>query len=326
MLSRVADSIYWMSRYMERAENTARFLDVIRHLVLDLPQVIESQWSALVSVTGDSAAFEDQYGTTTEEHVIRFLTFDRNNPNSLLSCLLAARENARSIREVISSEMWEQVNRSYLMLRDAEETGRIEEEPAAFFAHFKKACQLYLGIADTTWTHGEGWQFGRLGRLLERADKTSRIVDVKYFMLLPRPDYVGSPYDSLQWAALLKCVSAFEMFMKRFRRITPSRVVEFLVLDREFPRSMRYCLIRAEEALHGITGTPAGTFGVPAEQRLGRLRAELDYASVDDIITDGLHEFLDGFQAELNAVGDAVFDSFFAVRPTAAADRGRESE
>lgn len=315
MLSRVADSIYWMSRYIERAENTARFVDVVCHLVLDLPDQVANQWASLVQVTEDDKLFQQRYGEASEANVIRFLTFDRENPNSISSCLWVARENARSVRDVISSEMWEQINRSYLMVKDAQSNSRIDEDPAAFFSHFKKACHLFSGITDSTMTHGEGWHFGRMGRLIERADKTSRMIDVKYFVLLPRVDYVGSPYDSLQWSALLKSISAFEMYRKRYQQITPKQVAEFLILNREFPRSMRYCVIKAEESLHAISGSPPSTFANPAEQRIGRLRGEMDYADIQEILDTGLHEYLDEFQLKLNKIGDAVFTTFFALSP-----------
>ena len=318
MLSRVADSIYWMSRYIERAENIARFVDVVNHLVLDLPDQEVNQWASLIQITEDTERFEQKYGSVTEENVIRFMTFDMDNPNSICSCLWQARENARSVRDTISSEMWEQINRSYLMVKDAQSSNRIDDDPAAFFSHFKKACHLFSGITDITMTHGEGWHFGRMGRLIERADKTSRMIDVKYFVLLPRVDYVGSPYDSLQWAALLKSISAFEMYRKRFQQIIPRQVADFLILDRQFPRSMRYCLVKAEESLHAITGSQPSTFGNLVEQRLGRIRADMDYADIQEILDTGLHEYLDEFQTKLNGVGDAIFQTFFDLSSNAA--------
>lgn len=315
MLSRVADAVHWMARYIERAENVARFVSVDLHLRLDLPEADETRWRPLVVTSGDLAVFESRYGEATEANVRRFLTFDPQNPNSILSCLRAARENARSVREIISSEMWEQVNRAYLAVRDPGAPAYAEEDPQGFYTDVKVASHLFLGLTDTTMTHGEAWDFARLGRQLERADKTSRILDVKYFILLPRPDYVGTPYDTLQWTALLKSASAYEMFRKQHDRISPDRVVKFLTLDRRFPRSVRYCVVEAEESLRRITGTPAGSFENTPEQRLGRLRADLDYADVDGIIRGGLHEYLDTLQSRLNEVGDAIHAEFFARRP-----------
>ena len=315
MLSRVADSIYWMTRYIERAENVARFIDVNLHLMLDLPAGITEQWAPLVDITDDQLLFQERYGATTRQNVVAFLTFDTGNPNSIYACLRAARENARSVREVISSEMWEQVNTFYLMVRDAAAHGRVTAEPHAFFTEVKMASHRFVGITDVTMSHNEGWHFGRLGCLLERADKTSRILDVKYYLLLPNVHDVGTPVDDIQWSAVLRSASAFEMYRKRFGLLRPDRVADFLMLDREFPRAMHYCLVQAEESLHAISGSPPGTFQNAAEQRLGRLRSELDYAHIDEIITRGLHEFLDAFQAKLNDVGTAIYETFVALLP-----------
>ncbi len=316
MLSRVADAIYWLSRYIERAENIARFVDVNLHLALDQAEPDEDrQWAPLVAVTGDRSDFSERYEVANQKTVVRFLTYDRANPNSIYSCLWAARENARSVREVISSEMWEQVNRSLIMLRDAQTYNPVETDPAAFFSHFREACHLFWGITDATMTHGEPWNFARLGRMLERADKTSRILDVKYFIILPTADYVGSPYDNLQWVALLKSISGYEMYRKCYHDISPDHVAEFLLLNDEFPRSIRFCLAEADQALHAISGWRAAAFSNRAEQQLGRLRSELAYADVDGILAGGLHQYLDRFQAKLNGVGNAVFDTFFAIQP-----------
>jgi uncharacterized alpha-E superfamily protein len=315
MLSRVADSIYWLHRYIERAENVARFIDVNLHLMLDSAVGTAEQWAPLVHTTGDRQMFEERFGTVTKENVVAFLTSDAGNPNSILSCLRAARDNARSVREVISSEMWEQVNKFYLMVREAVAKGRVMDAPHAFFTEVKNASHLFVGITEVTMSHGEGWHFGRLGQLLERADKTSRILDVKYFLLLPAVTDVGTPIDDIQWAAVLKSASAFEMYRKRYGRIAPTQVAEFLILDREFPRAMQYCVIEAEASLHAISGSPVGTFQNAAEQRLGRLRSELNYAYMQEIIAGGLHEFLDAFQLKLNQVGDAIYGTFFAMRP-----------
>jgi uncharacterized alpha-E superfamily protein len=322
MLSRVANSIYWLSRYIERAENVARFVDVNLHMILDLPTGSTEQWAPLVIITGDDRLFGAQYGAARRENVIQFLTFDTQNPNSILSCLRAARENARTVREVISSEMWEQINTSYLMVNNAALNGRMMESPYNFFSEVKKASQLLDGITDATMSHGEGWHFYRLGHLLERADKTSRLIDVKYFMLLPSVADIGTPLDDIQWTAVLRSASAFEMYRKRHGHIAPEQIVDFLLLDREFPRSINYCLINADESLHAISGTPVGMFHNTAEQHLGQLRGELAYTHVRQIIAKGLHEFLDALQSKLNLIDQSIFDSFFALRPIRGAATG----
>jgi uncharacterized alpha-E superfamily protein len=302
-----------MSRYIERAENVARFVDVTLNLMLDLPDRSEAQWQPLVDISGDTAAFTARYGDATQRNVIQFLTFDPENVNSILSCLRAARENARSVREVISSEMWEQLNQSYLMVSAAAATRGYLSDPQELFASVKLGSQVFAGVTDATMTHGEGWHFCRLGRKLERADKTSRILDVKYFLLLPAAHDVGTTVDDVQWAAVLRSASAFEMYHKRHGRISPARIVEFLLLDREFPRAIHYCLMAARESVHAISGTPAGMFRSPVERVLGLLCSELAYAEIDSIIASGLHEYLDELQTRMNQVGQHIRETFFAA-------------
>lgn len=309
MLSRVAHSIYWLGRYLERAENVARFIDVNLTLMLDLGSAEQQQWEPLVQVTGDAELFRKSYAAPTRENVIHFLTFDAAYPNSILSCLTAARDNARSVREVISSEMWEQVNSSYHMVRDACESGATSE----FYFEVKMGSHRFAGVSDATMSHNEAWQFLRLGRMLERADKTSRILDVKYFILLTDVSEVGSAFDSIQWTALLRSASANEMYRKRYRQVSPGKIVQFLILDPEFPRAVRYCVTEAQAALHAISGTAIGAFSNVAEQRIGRLAAELNYARIEEIISAGLHEYVDNLQLKLNRVGDAVFETFCSL-------------
>jgi uncharacterized alpha-E superfamily protein len=316
MLSRVADSIYWLNRYVERAENVARFVDVNLNLLLDSPTGTAQQWEPIVLTTGDLPLFKERYGTATADNVIQFLTVDANYPNSILSCLRAARENARSVREIISSEMWQQVNSFYLMVTEAAQSGTLHDLSSLlrFFEEVKMASHLFVGVMNATMTHNEGWHFGQIGRFLERADKTARILDVKYFILLPSVRDVGSTLDELQWIALLKSASAYEMYRKQgLHRITPMDVAEFLILTQEFPRSIRFCVIQAERSLHEITGTRIGTWQTPVERSLGRLRTDLDYLTIEDIVETGLHEFLDNLQSRMNEVGKKTFETFFAL-------------
>lgn len=310
MLSRVADAVYWMSRYVERAENVARFVDVNLALEIDLPEV-DGHWLSLVQAAGDEDRFAAAYGEPTRESVLRFLTFDRSSPNSILSSLAAARHNARTVREVITSEMWEQINETYLAVRQAADAGAALETPHDFFTAVKKASQLFVGITYLTMTHNEAWHFGRVGRLVERADQTTRILDVKHFM--SEADPYESAMDEIQWAALLRSASAFEMYRKRFGQVSPARVVEFLLFSRRFPRSVRYCLRKAERSLHAITGVPIGTASTSAERTLGRLSAEVEYGDVREVLDAGLHLWLDALQIKMNKVGDAIHETFFAA-------------
>ena len=319
MLSRVADSIYWMSRYVERAENVARFIDVNMTLMLDVTQGAEAQWLPLVNTTGDIEEFKKRYGEVNRQNVVRFLTFDTENSNSIVSCLQAARENARSVREIISSEMWLQLNKFYLMVRSEAANSRSRPSPHEFFSEVKLASHLFTGITDATMTHGEAWHFCRLGRKLERADKTSRILDVKFYILLRSVQDVGTPLDDVQWATLLRSASAFEMYRKRHGRISPSGVVQFLMLDREFPRAVHFCLLAARDSLHAISGTPLGTFRYAPEKSLGLLCSEFSYTSVEELIEHGLHEYVDQLQQKINQIGKGIFETFFAFKASKAA-------
>jgi uncharacterized alpha-E superfamily protein len=315
-----------MSRYMERAENVARFIGVNLNLSLDMPSDFGEQWLPLISTTGDYELFRERYGEPTPDNVMQFLTFDRENPNSILTCVRNARECARSVREIISSEMWEQANRFYLFVKGASTTGAINDNPHDFYSSVKMESHLFDGITEGTMSHGEAWHFLQLGELLERADKTSRILDVKYYILLPDAHVAGATVDNIQWAALLRSASAFEMYRKHFKQISPSKVADFLILNRDFPRSVHSCLSRANESLHAISGSPRNAFSNKAEQRMGRLLAELNYTLVDEIISGGLHEFLDGLQTRLNQIDDAVFETFFTLRPLVASGAQQQSQ
>ena len=318
MLSRVAEAIYWMSRYVERAENVARFIEVNLNLMLDDPTAGARQWSPLVYTTGDHEDFDKRYSFATQENVLNFLVTDTENPNSIYSCVRSARENARSVREIISSEMWVQLNTFYLMLKSAAENPTLVlNDPQDYLANVRHASHLFAGITDATMSRTEGWHFGRLGRMMERADKTTRILDVKYYILLRSAEDVGTPFDEIQWAALLRSASGFEMYRKQHGRLSPRGVVDFLMLDHLFPRSVRFSVNQARESLHAISGTPLTTYSSQAEKHLGQLSSELSYATVEEILSVGLHEYVDQFQSRLNQVGNGVFDTFFAMKQPA---------
>lgn len=313
LLSRVADSLYWMARYIERAENIARLIGVNLHLQLDLPLEPAYQWQPLIDATADTMVFRRRYKDATQANVVEFLTIDRENPNSVYSCLRAARENARSIRETISSEMWEQINSVYLQIQSQQAMHDPEIFPE-LLREIRFGCHQFQGIADSTMSHNEPWHFVRLGRRMERADKISRVLDVKYFILLPSVTVVGTPYDDLHWSAVLKSVSGFEMYRKQYGRISPRDILEFLVMDLAFPRTIRHCIRGADESLHAITGAPMGSSSCRSEQLLGLLCEQLDSTSVDRVLTGGLHEYLDGLQRQMNAIDESLFIDFFAWR------------
>ncbi len=313
MISRYAACIYWLNRYVERADNVARFIDVNLNLMMDFTAAKTEQWLPLVLTTGDLEIFHAQYGEATAENVIRFLAFDREYSSSIVSCLNMARENARSIRAIIFSELWEELNSYCQMVREAQKQNQphLQESLSEFFNNIRLANYRFIGVMDNTMTHDEAWLFGTLGRLLERADKTARILDVKYFYLLPSAEWVGTPLDQVQWIALLKSTSGYEMYRKFQHRITPSGVVDFLILNPEFPRSLYFCLLQIQKFLHQINCTPVGSWSNSAERELGRLCSELSYITVEEIIEEGLHEFLDRMQAAMNKIGDSITETFF---------------
>jgi uncharacterized alpha-E superfamily protein len=200
------------------------------------------------------------------------------------------------------------------MAASAAANGAYLDSQIDLFAEVKNSSHLFTGITDATMTHGEAWHFCRLGRMLERADKTSRILDVKYYIILRSTSDVGTAFDDIQWAAVLRSASAFEMYRKRFGRISPKGVVEFLLLDRDFPRAIHFCLLCARDSLHAISGTPLGTFRYAPEKLLGQLCSDLSYAGVDEIISYGLHEYVDELQSKMNQAGSGIHETFFAFK------------
>lgn len=314
MLSRVAESIYWMSRYLERAENLARIIDVHSNFSLDLPGEENDNWSALAQATGDYEAFKKRYPSEHRHQVIQFLAFDRENGNSILCCVAEARENARSIREIISPVLWEQINRLYHLLHRTPTDPAVD--PQHFYDFFHEIIVLGLsfgGIVNDTMAHTEGWHWFRCGRLLERADKTSRILDVKYFTILPDSEKVGTSVDQIQWTGLLKSTNSIETYRTLYGSMSARNIVEFLVLNRTFPRSILHCLVRAEESLRNVLGTFPNHYQNHAEQRLGQLCSEVSYSSVDSIMSYGLHEYVDKIQASINQVGSAIDGVYFSA-------------
>ncbi len=323
MLSRVANSIYWMARYIERAENLARFVDVTLNIVLDHNRAGE-QWEPLIRATGDEKVFEETYGEYNSENVRRFLTFDPGYSGSIISSINAARENARTVREAISSEAWEVLNEYYLMLRRASAKD-ISLANSTLYAEVKKQSHLFSGVLDSTMSRDEGWYFANVGRFLERADKTSRILDVKYFTILPSVSSVGSTVDDLLWAAVLRSVSGFEMFRKRRHTLTVEHIIDFLVLDPNFPRSIFYCIRTVAGSLSrlGGSGDPDGN---PAQLGVNEIINKLSTSNNRSILDMGLHQFIDSLQVDLNEVGAELNRLYFARRRSVALQKQSQSQ
>ncbi len=310
MLSRVAESIYWMSRYIERAENIARVVNVNWQLSLD-DASSEPQWSPLVSITGDEEYFAATFKDPSQENVMRFLAFDPDYPNSILSCLNQARENARSVREIIPSDLWEQVNSFYHEVNSAAGTRHTQESPHEFFRMVIKESNEFIGRTMTTMMRDDGWYFCRAGRMIERADKTSRILDVKYFYLLPKTDDVGTTVDNIQWAALLRSVSALQAYRQRHGQIDVDNVIDLLLLSDEFPRSVRFCVELVKDSVRRMSGSGIGRYTNDAERLCDQLASQLACSKASDIIAAGVHEFIDALQIKFNQIGTAIAEAFF---------------
>lgn len=311
MLSRVADSIYWMARYVERAENLSRLLLSTQDLLLDAGAegVDEAQfWQPLLATTGDEEAYSKLHKKIKGKDVTDFLALRADNPNSMLNSIRAARENARTVRDQISDEIWESLNSLRLFVESAEGKTMHRAQSAAFYERVLRGSYQFQGIADSTTPRGEIWHFLRLGTCLERADKMSRLLDTCSGLSLELPP---SPHARpLRWAALLRSCSAWHAFQAQCSKLDPSKIIAYLLLDETFPRSIACCVAEAQSALQSLCAS-AGLHGMPLPLRhVGRLRADLAYTTVEEVLAIGLHDYIDDLQLRLNHIGEAIFQTF----------------
>lgn len=313
MISRVAEHCFWLSRYLERAESMARILDVNQTLLLDFYVPLEQQWRPLLIISG----IHDYKGEMDAETVQAFMTWDADNPCSIVSALAAARENARIIREVISADMWERINYYHLWLQSAVARNLYERGRSEFYSQIKRINQLIHGISDATMSHGEPWEFFQLGTYLERACQTARILDAKYHILLPTPDQVGTPVDSAHWLAILTSCSGYEPYQKNQHRVVaePSiAVAEFLIFDTQFPRSVIRCLQSCQTAAHAISGRPIDEPGNAVEREIANLLGWLRGRDILAVVREGLHETLTHVVNTIHEIGGTIYKTYFDVR------------
>jgi len=313
MLSRTADHLYWMSRYTERAENTARMLDVNYQTAL-LPQseaVAQMGWQGLLSISELLSTYTQRYGAIQAREVMDFMVKDESNPSSILSCLGAARENARAVRGTLTTEVWETQNQTWLEVKRMIKSGEFERDPAQFFEWVKFRSHLSRGVTVGTMLIDEALHFMRLGTFLERADNTARLVDVKFHAL--QSDFYGTAsekdqeYDFYHWSAILRSVSGFEVYRKVYRDvIKPERVGELLILRPDMPRSLHASLNEVVNNLRLVVSDPASE----TLRRAGKLRAELQFGRIDEILATGLHAFLTQFLDRVNDLGVHVSREF----------------
>lgn len=314
MLSRVAHSLYWMSRYIERSENIARLLEVNLQMLVDFQNLDQDtsteHWASILASSGDEELFEKHYKTAESRSVTEFFAFDLRNPSSILSCIYAARENARMIRDQISLEMWETINELYLFLKARNTADVWAAGPNEFFQHIKMVSHLFQGLTASTYSRNEGWEFLEFGKYLERADKTTRILDVKYHILLPSATDVGGALDTAQWQAVLRSASALEAYRRFYvREILAWKAAEFLIFSDSFPRSLYYCVAQVDDFLRRILGETGVRPRSEAARISKRMLADLQSLTIKDVIDEGLHEFLMEVQKSLEKIGDEVVQS-----------------
>jgi len=315
MLSRTADHLFWMSRYIERAESRARLLDVTWQMSL-VPQSLAAanqNWNAIIALNSLEEKFADRYSAVNAENVLRFMVSDTGNHASILSCLRLTRENAHAVRGTITSEMWETMNSTWLEAREKSFEQIVNAGVGEFFDWVKMRSSLSRGTTLGTLLQDEAYHFIRLGTLLERADNTARILDVKYHVLRPQGDEGAT--DFYQWGALLRSVSAFEVYRKAYRDvITPERVAELLILRMDMPRSLHFCMNGVVKNLDLIANRQSGE----TQRQAGLLHAQLHYARIEDILERGLHEYLTDFMDRIYTLGDGVSKNFLVPMPEAA--------
>ncbi|HYZ85956.1 MAG TPA: alpha-E domain-containing protein [Bryobacteraceae bacterium] len=311
MLSRVADSLYWMSRYLERAEHAARVLDVHLNLALDhSADSAKLRWHRILTclLPGSVKAGPNETTSTIES-----LVFNTANRSSIVSCIMAARENARQVREQISSEMWEQLNRLYHDVRRASIEDVRDSQPTEFLTAVRERNYLFQGIADSTMNHGQGWHFIQLGRYIERACATATLLDVHFTDFTRSPDWDTPQGEHLEWVGLLRSCTAFEAYCKVYTaELRPSRIAEFLLLNEEFPHSVRFSVENIQRALNAISSTSPTRKADRPRKLAGRLAAALTFTQIDEVLAGGFHQTLENVQRQCQQVHGAVYQIYIA--------------
>jgi len=312
ILARHAECIFWLARQVERANSVARILDVNESFSRNARG--EHDWESVLRLYADEQAFGVGERRATAEAVVHFYIMDERNPSSVRSCIRMARENARALRPLISTEMWVQLNGFHNRLNRLRKTDLKVENLNRLCSYIKESCQTHSGITAETLYRDESWYFHQIGRALERADQTTRLVDVKYQVLLPSAADVGSPVDEAQWNTVLRSAAGFHAFRRLSpQSMSPARVVEFLVLDRRFPRSVAACVMVANEHLNELRLKYGHTGKRAASNRLRRLAASLAEDTAEELIARGLHEGLDSMQLELAAITSALGREYFLL-------------
>jgi len=306
MLSRVAENLYWMARYLERAENTARLISVNTNLLLDLPRRVLPGWAPLIEITGSRAIFVEHYAEPDERSVVKFLLGDAANPGSILNSLGFARENARTVRDFVPREAWEQVNELYLYAKSNQGSGLGRSRRYEYLRGIILGVQQIAGLLAGTMTHDEGYDLLRMGRNLERADMTIRIIDVRSVNLLPGMSEELTPFENIQWVSVLKSLSAYQMYRRAMQvRVSRPDVLRFLFKERLFPRAVYYTISEVENCL-GHLPRRDGPFG-----SVSRLKELVTASHPEEFDQAGLHRFIDSLELGLSELNRAISDTYF---------------
>ena len=314
LLARYADCIFWLARYVERAENLARILDVNETFSRDSRG--GQNWRSIVQLNSDEERFLASHDAPAAHSVVNFYVIDGDNPTSIVSTIRYARENARTLRPLISTEMWVQLNVFYNRLTELSAEDLAPGNLAALFTMIKEACQTHTGITEGTFFRDQGWYFYQIGRYIERADQTTRLLDIKYHLLLPSVADVGSPVDVSQWNALLRSAAGYHAYRRlHAASTTPARVAGFMLLNNAFPRSVHHCVREVGRLLGEVKSHHGLRNGNDAAEELDRLQAVLGTFDIAAILRSGLHEFLDSIQRQLMAVTRELSIAFFGYTP-----------
>jgi len=326
LLARYAKCIFWLARYVERTENLARLLDVNETFSRDAAG--GHDWQQILAINADTERFLKSNETITAESVVRFYILDRENPTSILSSLQSARENARTLRALVSTEMWSQLNMFYNEMLDLKGADLALPNLSRLCARIKEQCQTHTGITEGTFFRDQGWFFYQIGKTIERADQTTRLVDIKYHRLTPNIEHSHMPVDARQWNGLLRSASAYHAFRRIHPRgMNPIEIVGFILLNPAFPRSALHCVRRTETLLSDLKSRYRLRGGVMAQETLDELRVALESHPIDEVINRGVHNYLDWTQRQLNTVSvEMGYDFFGDERPSEDDDESELAE
>ncbi|MCG6865700.1 MAG: alpha-E domain-containing protein [Thiogranum sp.] len=308
LLSSVAEHVYWMARYVERAENTARIILVNNNLLLDMPRSIELGWEPLVAITGNAELFREHYDEASERNVIRFLVSDVRNSNCIINSLAQARENLRTTRAILPRAVWETLNDLYAYASDNKTSGMSRRGRYAFMRRIIDYSQLLAGKLSSTMSHDQTYDFLRMGRNMERADMTTRVIDVRGSNLLPSITEELRPFDDIQWKSVLDSLAGYQMYRRHVHvRVRGREVLRFLLQDTRFPRAVHYCLAEVESCLRCLDSSESPL------RALGMAQRVLSRVGVDEIVGDGLTDFLNEFQLVHSELNSQITASYFEV-------------